>query len=367
MRLRPAPASIISRRRLLTALAAAGILSVTPGLARTRRTPTVLRRWVSGNSSLAPLAQHQGQILFCGDRGLGCLDPAQDQPLWRVPHGLASAAVFRPRAAGSRVIVGGLAGLGAWQLEHGQLQWHHRATIQCGAPLVTAAVTYVGDGHELLALDNAEGSVHWRFAGTADTLTSYAPAVADGTVFFGPGNGLLYALAASDGHLKWQLDRSHEWQYLRQMYVTGNLLVAGSYTEMLYGISIADGTVLWRFKAGNFINSHHVAGDSAYLWSPTGWVYAIDINTGQVRWRHQTTHYGESSANWGPLMAELVTLGERLFALDMFNVLHVLSTQSGEELLRIAFPHGLRPSVLPRIDAQAIVATNQGEIELVQC
>ncbi len=364
--MRPASASIISRRHLLAAMAVAGILPGTPSVASTRRTPAVLRHWVSGNSSLAPLAQHQGQILFCGDRGLGRIDPAQDQPLWRVPHGLASAAVFRPRVAGPRVIVGGLAGLGAWQLEQGQLQWHHPATIQSGAPLVTPAVTYVGDGHALLALDNVDGSVRWRFAGTPDTLTSYAPAVADDTAFFGPGNGILYALATGDGRLKWQLDRSHEWQYLRQMYVKGHLLVAGSYTEMLYGISIADGTVIWRFKAGNFINSHHVAGDSAYLWSPTGWVYAIDINTGQVRWRHQTTNYGQSATNWGPLMAELVTQGEQLFALDMSNVLHVLSTQSGEEMQRVVFPQGLRPTLLPRAQVQAIVATKQGQIELVQ-
>jgi len=144
------------------------------------------------------------------------------------------------------------------------------------------------------------------------------------------------------------------------------VLVAGSYKELLYGISVTHGRVLWAFNAGNFINSHHVAGDTAYLWSPTGWVYAIDIQNGKVRWRHRTSNYGQASANWGPMMAELVANGEHLYALDMFNVLHVLSLQTGDEVQRIVFAQGLRPTVLPRPNAQAVVATNQGDIQLVR-
>lgn len=355
------------RRQLLAALLAGGLApslsrAAAPGPPR----PTLLRQWASANTLLAPLTQHEGQVLFAGSRRLGRINPDLAQPVWNVAHGLSSEAVFRPRAAGQLVIAGGLGELGAWGLNDGNRQWLYSARTQMGVPWVTPQTTYVGDGHEMLAIDHADGAVRWRFSGTPDTLTSYAPTLAGDTVLFAPGNGLLYALAASDGRLKWQLDRSHEWQYLRQLYVNGNVLVAGSYKELLYGISVTDGKVLWTFNAGNFINSHHVAGETAYLWSPTGWVYAIDIHTGLVRWRHQTTNYRQSSANWGPLMAELVTFGAHLFALDMNHVLHILSLQSGEELGRIVFPHSLRPTVLPRPGAQAVVATAQGEIQLFE-
>ncbi|MFZ4539946.1 MAG: PQQ-binding-like beta-propeller repeat protein [Propionivibrio sp.] len=89
-------------------------------------------------------------------------------------------------------------------------------------------------------------------------------------ILFKVQNGVLYALSLADGALKWRLDDSREWQYIRQMYVSGQVLVAGTYTELLYGIAVDSGKILWKFKAGNFINSHHVAGGSAYLWSPTG-------------------------------------------------------------------------------------------------
>ena len=355
----------LNRRHWLAALLAGGLWP-TCAVFATSKSPTVLRTWATGNSTLAPLAMLDGQILFTGDRTLGCFDPQQVLPVWNVPHRLSSSAVYKPRAAGQSVVTGGLHELGAWQLTDGQVRWLHKAHIQVGTPLVTAERTFVGDGHELLALNNASGTVDWRFPGTPDTLASYAPTVAGETVFFGPGNGVLYALNRADGALKWRLDDSREWQYIRQMYVSGQVLVAGTYTELLYGIAVDSGRILWKFKAGNFINSHHVAGGSAYLWSPTGWIYAIDVLTGNVRWRHQTTRYGNSAANWGPMMAELVTYENKLFCLDMNQVLHVLDLRDGKELQRLAFAHDLRPTVLALAHQRAAVATDRGEIQLVQ-
>ena len=355
----------LKRRHLLAALATGGLWP-TFVVSAARQSPTIIRRWASGNRSLVPLALHNGHILFSGDKTLGRIDPQLADPVWNIGHHLSSEAVYRPRAAGPAVITGGQRELGAWQFADGQALWLHKANIQVGTPFVTPERTYVGDGHELLAINNTTGATDWRFAGTPDTLASYAPTVADDTVFFGPGNGWLYALSTADGELKWKLDDSKEWQYVRQMYVSGKVLVAGTYTELLYGIAVDTGKILWRFKAGNFINSHHVAGNTAYLWSPTGWIYAIDVATGSVRWRHQTTRYGNSAANWGPMMAELVTFENKLYCLDMNQVLHVLALQDGRELLRLPFAHDLRPTVCPLKDSRAVMATQAGEVQLVQ-
>lgn len=358
----------LSRRSLISALLAGPFVSgwAHANTAGHHRVTKSVREWDSGNDVLAPLTMHQGRVLYAGDKTLGKIELKSSRALWSVAHGLTDEAVYRPRAAGPYVLTGGLQELGAWRLDNGQRVWRHKARIQMGVPWVTQQVTYVGDGHELLAIENASGLVRWRHAGTPDTLSSYAPTLTDDTVFLGPGNGVLYALNVADGTEKWRLDRSHEWQYLRQLYVSNGVLVAGSYKELLYGISVTDGRVLWTFNAGNFINSHHVSGDTAYLWSPTGWVYAVDIQSGNVRWRHQTTNYGQSSRNWGPMMAELVVHGDFLYALDMHNVLHVLSINSGLEADRVAFRHSLRPVVLPSGGAGAVVATDEGRIQYVR-
>jgi outer membrane protein assembly factor BamB len=325
----------------------------------------VLRVWDSGNALLAPLSRHRGAVLFAGDQTLGRIDPQAAKPAWNVAHGFADELVFKPRAAGAWVVAGGAGAIAGWNVERGQRKWAYQAETQLGVPFVTETHSYVGDGHALVAIAHASGRPAWRFEGTPDTLASYAPSVVGNQVLFSPGNGILYCLRRSDGQLQWQLDRSNEWQYLRQLYVTGDVLVAGSYKELLYGISLQDGRVLWTFNAGNFINSHHVAGPSAYLWSPTGWVYAIDARDGNVRWRHQTTDYGQAARNWGPMMAELASLGERVFALDMNHVLHVLHRDSGEELQRVVFEQALQPCVLPLTDNTAMVATEAGRIERV--
>jgi outer membrane protein assembly factor BamB len=355
-----------SRRHFVAALAAGGLLPTFVVSAATK-TPIVVRRWASGNATLAPLAWVDGHLFFNGDKTLGRIDPDSDALTWNVPHRLSSNAVYRPRAAGQFVISGGQRELGAWQMADGKASWMHKAILQVGTPFVTPERTYVGDGHELLALGNQSGHIDWRFAADTDDCTaSYAPTVGHNTVFFGPGDGKLYALNQADGKLKWKLDESKEWQYIRQMYVTDNMLVAGTYTELLYGIDAHSGKVKWRFKAGNFINSHHVSGDTAYLWSPTGWIYAIDVDTGAVRWRHQTTRYGSNAANWGPMMAEIVTLDNKVYCLDMNQMLHVLDADTGRELLRLPFTHDLRPTVIPLKDARAVMATDKGEIQLVQ-
>lgn len=360
---------LITRRQILAAgfLCSSGVgaASRAQGVASARK-PVLVRRWDSGNDLIAPLTQFEGKILFAGNKTIGCVNPDVSKPLWNVGHGFANEAVYRPRVVDKVVVAGGLAELGAWDLASGRRKWRHTAITQIGVPWVTKRLTYVGDGHELLAMDTLTGALRWRFAGTPDTLASYAPTVSADSVFFASGNGVLNALSIDDGRLKWQLDRSDEWQYLRQLYVSKNVLIAGSYKELLYGISTLDGKVLWTFNAGNFINSHHVAGDTAYLWSPTGWIYAIDIHNGEVRWRHQTTNYGQSSSNWAPMMAELVTQGSHLYALDMGNVLHVINIASGAEVSRIQFSEALRPTVLPRGGGQAVVATDGGQIQRVR-
>jgi hypothetical protein len=359
----------LTRRHLLCALASGLPALALPAAAWATQGvpgPQVARRWDSGNTLLAPLTAHGADVLFAGNHGLGRIDPAQALPVWHTAHGLSREAVFRPRVAGELVLCGGLDAIGAWHLARGDRRWIYLAQTQLGVPWATPEHTYVGDGHHMLCLDNASGTVRWRFAGTPDTLTAYAPTLSQNTLLFAPGNGLLYALDAGQGELQWQLDRSHEWQYLRQLHVSGEVLVAGSYKELLYGISVHDGRVLWTFNAGNFINSHHVAGDTAYLWSPTGWVYAIDIQNGSVRWRHRTTNYRSALANWGPLMAELVTDKAYLYALDMNQVLHVLDRQSGEEVQRLVMPQSMRPTVVPFAGRQAMLASDAGEVLLVR-
>jgi len=55
-----------------------------------------------------------------------------------------------------------------------------------------------------------------------------------------------------------------------------------------------------------------------------------------------------------------------VYCLDMKQVLHVLDVASGKELQRLPFPHDLRPTVAPLPGNQAVLASDKGEVQLVQ-
>src|ERR1044071_1637529 len=71
------------------------------------------------------------------------------------------------------------------------------------SPALANGVLYVGsDDHMLYALDAETGTQKWKFK-TGSRVTS-SPAVASGTVFFGSFDGIFYAVDAATGQLKWK-------------------------------------------------------------------------------------------------------------------------------------------------------------------
>jgi len=342
-----------------------------PDPSATRQAPPsvparLLRRWATGNRRLAPVSLTAEGLLFAGDRTLGLVDPEGTSPLWVQSHGFpAEGAVFRPRASAEIALAAGRQALGTWSLAGGEPRWQRPARSQFGVPCLDGDALFCGDGHELLALDLASGAERWRFAAIADTLISYAPVTKSELVLVGPGDGRLYALDRANGEPRWMLDGREEWQYLRQLHLAGETLVAGGYKEKLYGIDLASGSIRWTFNAGNFINSQHLAGDSAYLWSPTGWLYAIAIASGEVRWRHRTTGYRGGPHEWGALMAELTSSQGRLYALDLHQVLHVLSLDTGREIARYPLALPVRPFILPLGDQRLVCGADEGDLLLL--
>lgn len=353
---------MIGRRRFLGSALALGLAPLAGAATSADNRLQLTGRRVTGNHRLAPATLIDGEVVFAGDVTVGRLALPLTQAFWSTPHGLPGAAVFRPRGTTDLLIAGSLQQLAAWQPGTDEASWRYMAHTQIGTPCLAGHSLYVGDGHELLAIDANSGRIRWRFAAIADTRINYAPVVAGETVFVGPGDGRLYALAREDGRPRWVVERMAEWQYLRQMQVSGEVLVAGGYKEKLYGLDLSDGRQRWAFSAGNFINSQHVADGVAYLWSPTGWLYAIDTASGAVRWRRRTTDYRGGSANWASVMAELVTADGKLYVLDLANVLHVLAVDSGEEIARVPLPEAVQPWLLPLPGGDLLFASQDGAL-----
>lgn len=358
-----------TRRRWLAGLCLGALASRLPAAplpaAAVMMSARLLGRWPTGNGELSPPTP-VGDILVCsGDVTLSLIDTNTATPRWQRAHGLPGGAVFRPRVAANTLVAAGQGGLGAWRLADGAPLWRKPANIEIGTPWVDAGQICHGDGHELICRELDDGRERWRFAVEAGNKISYAPVIVADTVYVGPGDGCLYALDRLSGRPRWRIDGRQEWQYLRQLHVSGELLIAGTYTERLVALDLQNGRTRWQFNAGNFINSHHVADGAAYLWSPTGWLYALDAASGQLRWQLRTTDYRGSAGNWAAILAELASDARYLYVLDLAPQLHVIDKITGVERLGMDFPEEVRPFIVPLGEGRIACGAENGDLLLL--
>ena len=128
-----------------------------------------------------------------------------------------------------------------------------------------------------------------------DVFTS-SPSVSNGKVFFGSGDGNVYAVDAHSGVLLWKFatkDVVHA-----SPAVVGNTVYIGSWDSYLYALDANTGQQKWAFKSGEdpsvhnqigFQSSPAVADGTVYVGCRDAHVYALDAATGRKKWDYPTS------------------------------------------------------------------------------
>jgi outer membrane protein assembly factor BamB len=209
------------------------------------------------------------------------------------------------------------------------------------------------DSH-LYAMDERSGEVLWKFATGgerrfearglhgmqprtqtfADVFDVYlsSPVVADGAVFFGSGDGHLYAVDAATGNLRWRF-RTADVVHASPAFADG-VVYAGSWDGRFYAVDARSGAQRWMFQAGvdtlvhnqqGFQSSPMVANGVVYTGCRDGHVYALDARTGQERWRVDTN---ASWVNATPAVSE----GRVYFGTSDSSLYQVVDAASGKPL-----------------------------------
>ena len=145
-----------------------------------------------------------------------------------------------------------------------------------------------------------------------------APIAAGGLVFFGDRHGVVRALSAADGKLRWQAHTGAS-VYFPPALEDGRLFV-GSADGRVYAFEAATGRPLWTFRAapadrwipvyGNLISTWPVAGGvlarEGVVYAAAGiahydgtHVYALDAASGQIKWYNDTSGATSQKANHG--------------------------------------------------------------------
>lgn len=129
----------------------------------------------------------------------------------------------------------------------------------------------------------------WVFQTGAPCVSS--PAVGSGMVFFGSGDGGLYAVDASTGKQVWVMKTGGAVNSSPALSLDGSSVYVGSEDGSLYALASSTGALLWTFKTGAAVEgSPVVAGDgSLFISSTDHYLYAL-TSSGSLRWRFATQY-----------------------------------------------------------------------------
>jgi eukaryotic-like serine/threonine-protein kinase len=263
------------------------------------------------------------------------------------------AVVSSPVIADGVVYIASMDGhLFAIDEETGKEKWNFKSRMPIAStPAIDGGTLYfVSSAGSLAALDIATGKPKWVFATEferkfeAKNLHGYpspaqtipdawdlwtsSPAVVNGKVYFGSGDGNIYAVTADTGIELWKVQTKDVVH--ASPAVVNNTVYIGSWDSTLYALNADTGDEKWTFQAGQdntihnqvgFQSSPAVAEGVVYVGCRDGHVYALDAANGHKKWDYSTN---KSWVNGTPAVRDgVVYVGtsdsSRFMALDARN------------------------------------------------
>ena len=222
-----------------------------------------------------------------------------------------------------------------------------------GSPAVAEGTVYVMsyDG-KFYALNARTGVPRWKFTTggerrfearglhgmqpknqtIADAYDLYlsSPVVAQGGVYFGSGDGNVYALDAVSGALRWKYPTG-DVVHASPAYANGVVFV-GSWDSYFYAIDATTGALKWRFHSGEDPDVHNQVGFQSspavvdgvvYTGCRDSNLYALDAATGREKWRFGT------ELSW-VITSPAVVNGKVIFGTSDSSRYHVLDAATGK-------------------------------------
>jgi eukaryotic-like serine/threonine-protein kinase len=224
--------------------------------------------------------------------------------LWKFQ--IKTPFIASPVSDATQTYVGGLDSvLYALELSSGKLKWKFRTNgeIRSSVSINSNSIYLSGGDGVLYCLDKNTGKVNWQFRTLGGLLgerkydfADYfysTPVLYQNKLFFGAGDGRVYAINPDSGKLIWSY-QANDIVHTTPAF-SDNKLFVGSFDGHLYALNTNDGSLLWKFKSvghryfpkGEMMGSPVVANNLVLIGSRDYNLYALDVNQGYCHWNKQ--------------------------------------------------------------------------------
>jgi eukaryotic-like serine/threonine-protein kinase len=270
--------------------------------------------------------------------------------------------ISSPAVANGTIFVGSTDGnLYAVDLESGTQKWKLFTGVRvASSPAVENGVVYFGSySGRFYAVDAVTGKLKWkfqtegekRFEGkhlhgsepAAETMPDpfdfylSSPALWEGAVYFGSGDGNVYALDATTGTLKWKFQTGDVVH--ASPAISDGILFIGSWDSYFYALDAASGKEKWRFKTGEDHQIYNQVGIQSspavmdgvvYFGCRDSNFYALDTRSGEKKWAFN------NKGSW-VITSPAVRDGKVYFATSDTALVYALDARTGSPIFSLKF------------------------------
>ena len=216
---------------------------------------------------------------------------------WKYTSASSPSASGPPIVSGDTLYFASATRVFAISAKTGAQKWAYPSSDNLKTPIFgsiafAAGVIYFGSGDGLYAVDAVDGKLRWpRYSVAAGISTS--PLALGDRVYFGSGDGKIYALQTATGDPAdgvWSSAKSagisSGGDFIGDMAVFNEAVYYVTSDNVIHAISLATGQQRWATRlSANLTNATPViAGE--YLYIPAGdVVQAYRVSNGQFRWQ----------------------------------------------------------------------------------
>ena len=166
------------------------------------------------------------------------------------------------------------------------------------------------------------------------------PLLADGILYTGSGDGVLYAVETETGKEVWSVEGFGQLESTGA--IAGDTIVTAGYNQQVKALDRITGDKRWTFRTEYGVQGAPLIVDDRVYIATDRRVYALDLETGQSIWKVST---GTEDAYMGAPAYEdgviYTTGGKLLLALEAATGKEVWRTQKDEMFLGLAVANGL--------------------------